>query len=203
MLGEGGALMILESALLAVGRGARIYGRILGAGITNDSHHMSSFDPSYDMGRKAIALCLKRSGLKVEEIDAVHTHGTSTLQNDRMEASLIAALAAQRQAHSLQAHSLRAHSPTVMATKGATGHTLGASGAVIVALALIGLWRQQIFPCVGLRQPAFDLDFVRTGQAALLRNLLCFSFGFGGQNAVLALGQVLPSQLSPADSSHD
>ncbi|MGB3790088.1 MAG: beta-ketoacyl-ACP synthase [Phormidesmis sp.] len=186
VLGEGGALMVLESAPLAMRRGARIYGKVLSAGITNDSHHVSSFDPSYRMGRKAIALCLERSGLKAQEIDAVHTHGTSTAQNDRMEASLITELISQRQGRSL----------LVMASKGAMGHTLGASGAIIVALGLISLWRQQVFPCVGLRQAAFDLDFVRTGRGTLLRNLLCFSFGFGGQNAVLALGQALPSRFS-------
>ncbi len=185
VLGEGGALLVLESASLATRRGARIYGKILGAGITNDSYHVSSFDPSYSMGRKAIDLCLERSELKLQEIDAVHTHGTSTPQNDRMEASLIAELVAQ------QERSL-GRSLLVMASKGAIGHTLGASGAVTVVLGLIGLWRQQVVPCVGLRQAAFDLDFVRTGRAAMLRNLLCFSFGFGGQNAVLALGKALP-----------
>lgn len=175
VLGEGGALMVLESAALATQRNARIYGEILGVGLTNDSHHVSSFDPSYRMGRKAIALCLERSGLSAKTIDAVHAHGTSTAQNDQMEASLISEIAAQRQ------------SLPVMASKGATGHTLGASGALTTALGLLSLWRQQVIPCIGLRQAAFDLDFVQTSQAATLQNLLCFSFGFGGQNAALAL----------------
>ncbi len=188
VLAEGGALMVLEPASLAARRGARIYGKILGAGITNDSHHMSSFDPDYSMGRSAIALCLERSGLKSQEIDAIHTHGTSTAQNDRMEASLIAEIMAQQLRRSSE------RSLLVMASKGAVGHTLGASGALNVALGLLGLWRQQVLPCVGLQRAAFDLDFVRTGQGALLRNLLCFSFGFGGQNAVLALGQACPSK---------
>ncbi len=177
VLGEGGALMVLESAALATQRNVRIYGKILGVGLTNDSHHVSSFDPSYRMGRKAIALCLKRSGLNINTVDAVHTHGTSTTQNDQMEASLIGELIAQRRGRSLP----------IMASKGATGHTLGASGAVIIALGLLSLWRQELSPCVGLQQSAFDLDFVRTGRSAALQNLLCFSFGFGGQNAVLAI----------------
>ncbi len=177
VLGEGGALIVLESESLAVRRGARVYGKILGVGLTNDSHHVSSFDPSYRMGRQAIALCLKRSGLDINAIDAVHTHGTSTAQNDQMEASLISELVAQRRERSLP----------IMASKGATGHTLGASGAVIVALGLLSLWRQEILPCVGLQQSAFDLDFVCVGRSAALQHLLCFSFGFGGQNAVLAI----------------
>ena len=174
VLGEGGALMVLESAVAAAARGAKIYGKVLGVGITNDSHHVSSFDPSYAMGRRAVTLCLQRSGLHSADIDAVHTHGTSTAQNDRMEAALIATL-------------LEAQVP-VMASKGATGHTLGASGAVIVALGLLRLQQQAVVPCVGLKDAAFSLNFVRAGASTLLRHLLCFSFGFGGQNAVLALG---------------
>ena len=175
VLAEGGALMLLESADLARQRDARVYGRVLGVGITNDSHHVSSFDPSYAMGRRAVELCLARSELRADAVDAIHTHGTSTAQNDRMEASLIADLLGQQ--------------PAVMASKGATGHTLGASGALIVALGLMSLYRQELVPCVGLRAPEFDLNFVRAGRAAALRNILGFSFGFGGQNAVLALSR--------------
>ncbi len=175
VLGEGGAMLVLESAALAERRGARIYGKILAAGITNDSHHVSSFDPSYAMGRRALEQCLQRSGLTPEAIDAVHMHGTSTVQNDRMEASLIAQIIGRQ--------------VPVMASKGATGHTLGASGALIVALSLLSLQRQVLLPCVGLRDPEFDLNFVREGRSHTLENLLCFSFGFGGQNAVLALSR--------------
>ncbi len=173
VLGEGGAVLVLESAATAAQRGAKVYGRVLAAGMTNDSHHVSSFDPSYRMGRRAVELCLQRSGLTPSAVDAVHVHGTSTVQNDRMEASLVEQIFGRQ--------------VPVMASKGATGHLLGASGAVTVALGLMSLQRQEMVPCVGLRQSAFDLDFVRAVRAAQLRNLLCFSFGFGGQNAVLAL----------------
>ncbi|MGB5917319.1 MAG: beta-ketoacyl-ACP synthase [Phormidesmis sp.] len=179
VLGEGGALLVMESAAVAAARGARVYGKVLGAGMTNDSHHVSAFDPTYRMGRRAVELCLARSGLGASEVDAVHTHGTSTVQNDRMEASLIAALRAVRSPG-------RKHLP-VMASKGATGHTLGASGAVVVALGLMSLYRQRLAPCVGLHTAGFELDFVHRGEKARLEKLLCFSFGFGGQNAALAL----------------
>ncbi|MEM9948056.1 MAG: beta-ketoacyl-ACP synthase [Cyanobacteria bacterium P01_D01_bin.36] len=175
VLGEGGALMILEAASVAKERGAKIYGRVLATGITNDSHHVSSFDPSYEMGQRAVELCLQRSGLSPELIDAVHVHGTSTAQNDRMEASLIERW-------------LPADVP-IMATKGATGHTLGASGALIVALSLLSLSNQALVPCVGLKEAAFDLNFVRAGKQAQIEQMLCFSFGFGGQNAVLAIAR--------------
>lgn len=175
VLGEGGAMLVLESAELAAARGARVYGRVLAAGMTNDSYHMSSFDPSYAMGRRALQQCLQRSGLAPEDIDAVHMHGTSTAQNDRMEASLVDQLLGRR--------------VRVMASKGATGHALGASGALSVALGLLSLHRQEGVPCVGLQAPDFDLNFVRRGQAVKLKNLLCLSFGFGGQNAALALNR--------------
>jgi len=174
VLGEGGALMVLESAAAATARNAKVYGQVLGVGITNDSHHVSSFDPSYKMGQRALSLCLQRSNLRPADIDAVHTHGTSTAQNDRMEAALIAETLGMQ--------------PSAMATKGATGHTLGASGAVIVGLGLLSLQRQAVVPCVGLREAEFRLNFVWSEEQKKLRNLLCFSFGFGGQNAVLALG---------------
>ena len=176
VLGEGGALMVLESATDAARRGtAKIYGRILSAGTTNDSHHVSSFDPSYAMGRRAVELCLERSGLHPETIDAVHVHGTSTAQNDQMEAHLIESMLPEK--------------VPVMASKGATGHTLGASGAVTVALSLLSLCEQQLTPCVGLRSPAFALNFVRQATPAAIETILCFSFGFGGQNAVLAISR--------------
>ncbi len=174
VLGEGGAVLVLESAALAADREAKVYGRILAAGITNDSHHVSSFDPSYAMGRRAVELCLKRSGLKAKDIDAVHVHGTSTAQNDRMEAALVAQILGRQM--------------PVMASKGATGHTLGASGALTVALGLLSLQQQAVTPCIGLESADFNLAFVQSYRAANLRNMLCFSFGFGGQNAVLALG---------------
>jgi 3-oxoacyl-[acyl-carrier-protein] synthase II len=173
VLGEGGAVLVLESAALAARRKAMVYGQILATGLTNDGYHVSSFDPGYGMGQRAVAQCLQRSGLVPSQVDALHMHGTSTAQNDQMEASLIAQIFDREIA--------------VMATKGATGHTLGASGAMTVALSLMALKAQRLLPCVGLAQAGFDLNFVRRSRAARLRALLCFSFGFGGQNAVLAL----------------
>ena len=177
VLGEGGAVLVLESAAVAKARSADIYGAVLSAGLTNDSHHVSAFDPTYQMGKRAVANCLRRSGLNPDEIDAVHAHGTSTAQNDRMEACLIEQVLGSR--------------PLTMATKGATGHTLGASGAVIVALNLMSLKQQCALPCVGLKQPDFKLNFSKSASPQRLKNVLCFSFGFGGQNAVLALSSQL------------
>jgi 3-oxoacyl-[acyl-carrier-protein] synthase II len=80
------------------------------------------------------------------------------------------------------------HRVAVSSTKGSSGHTLGASGALGVAFSLMALQHQTLPPCVGLQQPEFDLNFVTTAYKSTIQQVLCFSFGFGGQNAVIALG---------------
>ena len=174
VLGEGAAVLVLESAELAKERGASVYGQVLGWGLTADAHHVCATEPG---GREAIAAvkqCLERSRLSPADIDYIHVHGTSTQLNDRHEAELIQHLFPQGVA--------------VSSTKGATGHTLGASGAIGVAFCLKSLKHQLLPPCVGLREPEFDLDLLTAPRQAQIHNVLCFSFGFGGQNAVIALG---------------
>ncbi len=174
VLGEGGAVIILETAELAKKRKANIYGRILGFGLTCDGHHLSAPEPSGKMAIIAIKQCLERSKLKPASIDYIHAHGTSTKLNDCQEAKII--------------EKLFAHPVAVSSTKGATGHTLGASGAMGVAFSLMALRYQQLPPCVGLKKSEFSINLVRAAYQQKIQRGLCFSFGFGGQNAVLALG---------------
>lgn len=177
VLGEGAAVLVLESAQLASKRAAFIYGQVLGFGLTCDAFHVASPDPIRRCGISAIQQCLERSQLAAKEIDYIHAHGTSTQLNDQNEAQLI------QQLFGLGA--------AVSSTKGATGHTLGASGAMGAAFCLMALQEQQMPPCVGLKNSAFDLDFVTITRQSKIQNVLCFSFGFGGQNAVLALRKEL------------
>ena len=175
VLGEGAAVLVLESADLARSRGATIYGQLLGFALTCDANHVTA--PSSDR-RSAIAAvkqCLDRSGLDPVNIDYIHAHGTGTRLNDQNEAGLI--------------QYLFPHSVPVSSTKGATGHTLGASGAIGTAFCLMALKHQLLPPCVGLRKPEFDLDFVTTPRQKQIERVICFSFGFGGQNAVIALSK--------------
>jgi 3-oxoacyl-[acyl-carrier-protein] synthase II len=175
VLGEGAAVLVLESAELAQQRSALVYGRILGFGLTADGYHMSAPDPSSRAAIVAVQQCLDRSHLRPEAIDYIHAHGTATQLNDRHEASLI--------------QQLFPLGVPVSSTKGATGHTLGVSGALGAAFCLMALRHQVLPPCVGLQEPEFDLGYVTEASDRPLQHALCFSFGFGGQNAVVAFGR--------------
>ena len=174
VLGEGGAVIILETAELARQRKAKTYGKILGFGLTCDGYHLSAPEPSGKMAIIAIKQCLEWSKLKPASIDYIHAHGTSTKLNDCQEAKII--------------EKLFPHPVAVSSTKGATGHTLGASGALGVAFALMALRYRYLPPCVGLKKSEFGINLVRATYQQNIQRGLCFSFGFGGQNAVLALG---------------
>ncbi|MDA0209279.1 beta-ketoacyl-ACP synthase [Desertifilum tharense] len=172
VLGEGGAILVLESLASAQQRQARIYGKISGFGFSADGYHVSAPEVGSKSAIAAIQQCLDRSQLHPSDIDYIHAHGTSTPLNDRNEAQLIQSLFPQ---------------VPVSSTKGATGHTLGASGALGVAFSLMALQEQVLPPCVGLQETEFNLNLVKKADSHPLKHILCFSFGFGGQNAVLAL----------------
>jgi 3-oxoacyl-[acyl-carrier-protein] synthase II len=181
VLGEGAAVFVLESAEMARQRQARVYGEILGFGLTNDAYHVNKPEPEGKSAIASIKQCLERSSLTPADIDYIHAHGTATLLNDRIESMVI-----QR---------LFSHKVAVSSTKGATGHTLGASGALGMAFSLMALQQQILPPCVGLQKPEFDLDLVMAARPSKIRRVLCFSFGFGGQNAVVALGNTNSQKL--------
>ena len=175
VLGEGGAVLVLETAQLAQSRGAKIYGRVSGFSLTCDASHISAPELKGTSSAIAIKQCLERSHLAAEEIDYIHVHGTSTKLNDSHEAKLI--------------NYLFSHPVAVSSTKGVTGHTLGASGALGAAFCLMALKHGYLPPCVGLKEPEFELNFVTKSYSAKIHNALCLSFGFGGQNAVVALSK--------------
>jgi 3-oxoacyl-[acyl-carrier-protein] synthase II len=176
VLGEGAAVLILESLGSAQKRQAKIYGQILGGGITNDGYHLTNFDPDHTQGAIAINDCLERSGLSARDVDYISTHGTGTLINDAREARLI--------------QKLFSHSPHISATKGATGHALGATGMMEAAFCLLALHDQVLPPCAGMRSSAFDLNFIRSSSPNSIQTALNLSFGFGGQNTAIAFKKI-------------
>ncbi len=176
VLGEGGAILVLESLTTARLRGAKIYGEILGASSTADAFHLSAPEPTGRTAMLAVKYCLEQSGRRFEEIDYIHAHGTATRLNDAREAQLI------------QTWFPRA---AVSSSKGAIGHTLGASGAIGAALCLKSLQTQTLSPTVGLRNPEYTaIDWVMKARQQTVETSLCLSFGFGGQNAAVALGRI-------------
>jgi 3-oxoacyl-[acyl-carrier-protein] synthase II len=173
VLGEAGAVFILETAGLAQARGAKIYGEILEFGLTNDAYHECAMDLTGTAAQRAIKDCLDRSYLTPKDIDYIHAHGTGTQLNDRHESRLI--------------QQIFPNGVAISSTKGATGHTLGASGAVGIAVCLQSILSRTLPPCIGLTDTEFDLDLVTSPRYTDVSNLLCLSFGFGGQNAAIAL----------------
>ncbi|MGK7933424.1 MAG: beta-ketoacyl-ACP synthase [Microcystaceae cyanobacterium] len=180
VLGEGAAIFVLESEKSLHKRGILPYGELLGVGFTCDSYHLTAPCQDNTTAANAIRQCLRRSGLTPEMLPFIHSHGTSTRLNDQREAQLIA--------------SIFPSDVAVSSTKGATGHTLGASGALGAAFSLLALKYQQLPPCVGLKNPAFDLNFVQETKSCSLQSALCLSFGFGGQNAAIAFGDAASLQ---------
>ncbi len=173
VLGEAGCVLILETAESAQARGARIYGEILGYGFTNDAYHICATDLDLTAASRAIWQCLERSKLSQTEIDYIHAHGTGTQLNDLRESLLVREIFPQ--------------GVPISSTKGATGHTLGASGAIGIAFCLQSIATQILPPCVGAIDPEFDLDLVTSSRHAQIERSLCLCFGFGGQNAAIAL----------------
>jgi 3-oxoacyl-[acyl-carrier-protein] synthase II len=180
-LGAGAAILVLESAQsLAQRPHIQPYGCILGVGLSADAYHLTAPDPDQVGSRLALEQCLRRSGLKAEDIDYIHAHGTGTHLNDAHEAALI--------------QKCLPHLPPMSSTKGATGHTLGASGAIGAAFCLLALRHQKLPPNVGWLGESIYPNLVTHSNSANVKTALCMSFGFGGQNAVLALG--LPPDIN-------
>jgi 3-oxoacyl-[acyl-carrier-protein] synthase II len=175
VLAEGGAVLVLETAELANSRKAKIYGKILGFGLTCDASNMTAPEDNSRSAALAIKNCLQRSNLTTNDIDYIHAHGTSTKLNDSHEARLI--------------EHLFNHSVAVSSTKGATGHTLGASGAMGAVWCLMALQSGFLPPCVGLTELDFKINVLPEIRQQAINYTLSLNFGFGGQNAVLAVGK--------------
>jgi 3-oxoacyl-[acyl-carrier-protein] synthase II len=175
VLAEGGAMLLLETEESALNRQATIYGEILGWGINCDAQAMTAPEAEAQTAIKAIAKCLNMAQLQPQDIDYIHAHGTATMLNDQREAKIV--------------EQIFPHHPFVSSTKGATGHTLGASGAIATALNLLSLQKQILLPNISYSPLDFPLNFCQISDYYPLENMLCFSFGFGGQNVIIVMGK--------------
>jgi 3-oxoacyl-[acyl-carrier-protein] synthase II len=180
-LGEGAAILIVESAEHAARRGARVHAELVSYGNSADAHHLTAPHPDGTGAMLAMRRALARAGLRPDEIDYINAHGTGTPLNDAVEASAIRTVFADAAARL-----------AVSSTKGAVGHTLGAAGAIEALATILALRDGFLPPTVNLEEadPACDLDLVpHRSRPAALRYALSNSYGFGGNNTSLVLGR--------------
>ncbi|MDG9694979.1 hypothetical protein QC281_33320 [Streptomyces sp. DH17] len=177
MISEGAAAVVMEKPAKAHARGADVLGRLLGHADTSDAHHPTAPRPDGAGAAAAVEQALAATRMSVGDVTSVNAHGTSTPQNDRTKARLIARLFP--------------HGPAVTANKGLLGHTLGAAGAIEAVLTLRSL-RSGILPPIAHTERADpglpDLDLVLAGPRRHGGSVaVSTSFGFGGSNCALVL----------------
>jgi 3-oxoacyl-[acyl-carrier-protein] synthase II len=177
VLGEGAAVVVLESEEHAKARGAKVYAEACGAGITADSHDIAQPDPSGLGATRAMKLCLRESDLDPGDVRHINAHATSTPLGDVAEAGAIRAALGDA-----------ADGAVVTSTKSMTGHLLGAAGAVEAVFTALAIRDQISPPTINLRtpDPECDLDYVpNTARKMPIRVAMSNSFGFGGTNGTL------------------
>jgi 3-oxoacyl-[acyl-carrier-protein] synthase II len=176
--GEGAAILVLERCADATARGARRYADIAGFSATSDAHHATAPHPQGEGLARALRAALADAGVLPDEVEHVNAHGTSTPMNDLTEARAL--------------HSVLGDRAAVTSTKGVTGHTLAAAGAVEAAYTALALYHGAVPPTANVESldPAIDVDIdVVTGTARHRRLSVAAStsLGFGGHNAALVL----------------
>ncbi len=177
VMGEGAGILVLEEIEHAKKRGARIYGEVVGYGLSGDAHHVTAPAEDGSGGFRAMRMALKRAKLNVEDIDYINAHGTSTPLGDEIE------LGAVKRLFGPHAYKL-----SMSSTKSAIGHLLGAAGAVEAIFSLLAMRDQVAPPTLNLDNPSegCDIDLVpHTAKPRKIKYALSNSFGFGGTNASL------------------
>jgi 3-oxoacyl-[acyl-carrier-protein] synthase II len=178
VMGEGAGVLVLEELEHAKKRGARIYCEIVGYGNTADANHMTAPAPEGEGAARCMKMALRQSGLNPADIDYINAHGTSTPQGDIAETQAIKTVFGDH-----------ARKMAVSSTKGATGHMLGAAGAVEMAICAKAIETDAIPPTINYQvaDPECDLDYVpNTARQMKVNTIISNSFGFGGHNASIA-----------------
>jgi 3-oxoacyl-[acyl-carrier-protein] synthase II len=179
VMGEGAGILILEELEHALGRGATIYAEIVGYGATGDAYHLTAPAPDGEGAQRAMKRALKDAGLEPKDIQYINAHGTSTPANDFNETRAIKAVFGEH-----------AKGVNVSSTKSATGHMLGAAGAVEAVVSAMVVGTGIIPPTINYQNPDPELDLNYTPNKSVERDVnavLSNSFGFGGHNTTLAI----------------
>jgi 3-oxoacyl-[acyl-carrier-protein] synthase II len=178
VMGEGAGALVLEELEHAKKRGAKIYCEIVGYGNTADASHVTAPAPEGEGAARCMKMALRNSGLNPEDISYINAHGTSTPQGDIAETQAVKTVFGSH-----------ARKLAVSSTKGATGHMLGAAGAVEMAICAKAIETDTVPPTINqiVPDPECDLDYVpNTARQIKVNGVISNSFGFGGHNASIA-----------------
>jgi 3-oxoacyl-[acyl-carrier-protein] synthase II len=180
VIGEAGAILVLEELQHARKREAKIYAELVGYGVSSDAQHITEPDPSGESPARAMRMALADARIPPEEIDYINAHGTSTPLGDVSETRVIKKALGEQAARKVP----------ISSTKGATGHCLGASGALEAIFCTLAIHEGVLPPTINYEtpDPDCDLDYVpNEAREADVRLAVSNSFGFGGHNATIIL----------------
>ena len=177
VMGEGAGIVVLEALEHALARGAKIYGELVGYGLSGDAYHITSPAEDGDGAFRCMTAALKRAGVSAEDVDYVNAHGTSTPLGDEIELRAVERLLGSRR-----------NSVAMSATKSTTGHLLGAAGAIEAIFSVLAIRDGIVPPTLNLDHPSVETSIDLVPHTAKKRKVdiaLSNSFGFGGTNASL------------------
>ena len=181
VMGEGAGMVVLEEYEHAKARGATIYAEVLGYGLTGDAHHITAPSETGEGGERSMRMALDDAGLQASDIDYINAHGTSTMA-DTIELGAVERLMGSA-----------ANKVTMSSTKSATGHLLGAAGAIEAIFSVLAIRDQVAPPTINLDNPAVETTIDLAANRKVEREInitLSNSFGFGGTNASVLFGKV-------------
>ena len=183
VMGEGAGVLVLEEYEHAKRRGAKIYAEVTGYGLSGDAFHITSPPPDGNGGFRSMSMALKRAGLAASDLDYINAHGTSTLVGDEIELGAVERLLGNA-----------ASKVSMSSTKSATGHLLGAAGAIEAIFAILAIRDNVVPPTINLDNPSVQtaIDLVpHTSRKRDVNVALSNSFGFGGTNASVIVQRVI------------
>ncbi|RUT28630.1 beta-ketoacyl-[acyl-carrier-protein] synthase II [Arsenicitalea aurantiaca] len=182
VMGEGAGIVVLEDYERAKARGAKIYGELIGYGLSGDAYHITAPSPDGDGGYRCMQAALKRAGISAGDIDYINAHGTSTPLGDEIELGAVTRLLGDA-----------AGKASMSSTKSAIGHLLGAAGSAEAIFSLLAMRDGVAPPTINLDNPSVETEIDLVPNTARKRTIdvaLSNSFGFGGTNASLIFRRV-------------